>query len=125
MYGTTMPSANIDINPSLGLASPSEVVVSPFGRTFADDRGPSSRVMTIPMSAVDEDDLINELFELQRYCGAARDFAFCRNPAGTTKFHKFAMQARFDPPQPAQAQPFWNAAGWGWNVGRAAGRHRS
>jgi hypothetical protein len=106
-----VPRHHVDINPSLGLAPASEIVVSPFGRTFADARGPASRTMNIPMSAVDEDDLLDELFELQRYCGAARDFAFCRNPAATARFHRFAMQARFDPPSPAQAQPFWNTHG--------------
>lgn len=106
-----VPSLNVDINPSIGLVSPGEVVVTPFGRTFADERGPPSRLMTLPMSAVDENELTDELFELQRYCGNARDFAFCLDPERQTTFHKFAMQARFDQLQAAQAQPFWNESG--------------
>jgi hypothetical protein len=106
-----VPTDNVDINPSLNLVSPGEVVVSPFGRTYADDRGPPSRFLTIPISAIDKAELTDELFELQRYCGTARDFAFCLTPAATTDFHKFALQARFDQLQAAQAQPFWNSAG--------------
>lgn len=106
-----VPADNIDINWSLSLVSPGEVTRSPFGRTFTDDRGPPSRVMTIPFSALDETELTDELYELERYCGVARDFAFCVDPAATTKFHKWAMQARFDAPQPAQAQPYFNSDG--------------
>lgn len=106
-----VPSTNVDINPSLGLVSPGEVVVTPFGRTFTDDRGPPSRMITLPISALDENELTDELFELQRYVGNALDFAFCLDPARTTNFHKFAMQARFDQLQAAQAQPFWNDSG--------------
>lgn len=106
-----VPADNVDINPSINLVSPGEVTVSPFGRTFADDRGPPSRLLTIPFTAMDKTELTDELFELQRYCGTARDFAFCLDPAATTDFHKWAMQSRFDQMPAAQAQPFWNPVG--------------
>lgn len=106
-----VPTDNIDIDITLGLVSPGEVTRSPFGHTFTDDRGPASRVMNIPFSALDETELTDELFELERYCGVARDFAFCVDPSATSKFHKFAMQARFDPPQTKQARPYFDTNG--------------
>jgi hypothetical protein len=105
-----VPAANVDMNIGLGLVSPGQVSRSPFGATFADDRGPAARSMAIPMSSIDESEMADTLFELQRYCGVARDFAFCLDPAATTRFHKYSMQALFASMSPFQAQPFWNGA---------------
>ena len=41
---------------------------------------------------ISETEMADGLFELQRYCGVSRDFAFCLDPAATTKFHRYAMQ---------------------------------
>jgi hypothetical protein len=106
-----VPSINVDINPSLGLTSPDEAGRSAFGHTFGDNRGPAARVMQLPMSALDEDEMGDELFELQRYCGLAKDFAFCLNPEATTRFHRYAMQARFSTLNSFTAQPAWNEFG--------------
>lgn len=106
-----VPSQNVDLSWSLGLAAPGESVVTPFGRTFMEDRGPSSRIMQLPFSAMDQNELMSELLELERYCGVARDFAFCLDPAATSHFHRFAMQARFESLQSGQAMAFFNESG--------------
>ncbi len=111
-----VPLLNVDINPSLGLMSPDEVGRTPFGHFFGDTRGPAARVMAVPMSALTEAEMGEELFELQRYCGLARDFAFCLDPAATTTFYRYAMQARFASLQPFQLQRIWNEVSQLWQT---------
>jgi hypothetical protein len=106
-----VPAINVDINPSFGLISPDEVGRTAFGHAFGDNRGPAARVMQLPMSALDEDELGDELFELQRYCGLAKDFAVCLNPAATQRFHRYSMQARFASLNLFTGQPAVNEAG--------------
>lgn len=106
-----VPDVNVDTNLSLGLVSPDETGRTAFGHSFGDNRGPAARVMQLPMSAVDEDEMGDELFELQRYCGLAKDFAFCLEPEATTRFHRYSMQARFSSLNNFTAQPVWNASG--------------
>lgn len=103
-----VPAVNVDISWSLGLAAPGEAVVSPFGRTFLDDRGPASRIMQMSFSAMSQSELLREMLELERYCGIARDFAFCLDPAATTDFHKSAGQFRFESLQAGQSLPAFN-----------------
>lgn len=106
-----VPTLNVDINPSIGLVSPDEVGRTAFGQAYGDNRGPAARVLQIPMSAIDVDEMNTELFELQRYCGLARDFAFCLDPAATDHFHRYALQARFASLNGFQGQPVFNDAG--------------
>lgn len=106
-----VPEINVDINPSLGLISPDEVGRTAFGQAYGDNRGPAARVMQIPMSALDVDEMNAEMFELQRYCGLAKDFAFCLDPAATTHFHRYAGQFRFSTLNAFTAQPAWNDSG--------------
>jgi hypothetical protein len=106
-----VPEINVDLNPSLNLISPDEVGRTSFGHTYGDNRGPAARVMQLPMSAIDEDEMGDELFELQRYCGLAKDFLFCLDPAATTRFHRYSMQARFSALSVFTAQPAFNASG--------------
>lgn len=106
-----VPTLNVDQTPSLGLLSPDEAGRTPFGRSIGDARGPAGRSMAPTLSALDEDEMGEGLFELQRFAGLARDFAFCLDPAATTRFHRYSMQARFAALTVFQAQPFWNAAG--------------
>lgn len=106
-----VPTLNVDMNPTLGLISPDEVGRTAFGQAFGDNRGPAARLMQIPMSAIDVDEMNTELFELQRYCGLARDFAFCLDPAATDHFHRYALQARFASLNGFQGQPVFNDAG--------------
>lgn len=106
-----VPDINVDMNPSISLISPDEAGRTAFGHTYGDNRGPAARAFQLPMSAVDEDEMGDELFELQRYCGLAKDFAFCLDPAATTRFHRYSMQARFASLNTFTAQPAWNAFG--------------
>lgn len=106
-----VPDVNVDLNPSLGLLSPDEAGRSAFGHVFGDDRGPEARLMQLPMSALDEDEMGDEMFELQRYCGLSKDFALCLDPSATTRFHRYSMQARFSSLNSFTAQPAWNASG--------------
>lgn len=105
-----VPALNVDINPSLGLVSPDEAGRTMSGHAFGDNRGPAARLMQVPMSEIDEDEMNAELFELQRYCGLARDFAFCLDPAATAHFHRYAGQFRFASLGAFTARPFWNDA---------------
>jgi hypothetical protein len=111
-----VPSINVGVNPSLGLITPDEAGRTPFGRAYGDNRGPAARTLQLPMSAVDEDEMGEQLFELQRYCGLARDFAFCLDPEATTRFHRYSGQFRFGALAAFQAQPFWNEANQVWQT---------
>lgn len=106
-----VPTVNVDLNPSLGLVSPDEAGRSAFGHAYGDNRGPAARVMSLPMSAIDEDEMGDELFELQRYCGLAKDFGFCLDPEADERFHRYSMQARFSSLTLFTAQPAWNENG--------------
>lgn len=111
-----VPEINVDLNPSLGLLTPDEAGRTPFGRAYGDNRGPAARTLQLPMSSIDEDEMGSQLFELKRYCGLARDFAFCLDPSATTRFHRYSGQFRFSALAPFQAQPFWNAANQVWQT---------
>jgi hypothetical protein len=102
------PTFNVDTNVGLGLISPDARVRSPFGRSYSDPRGPASRRLTLPISAVDEAEMTAGLFELQRYCGLARDIAFCLDPSATTKFHTFSLQALFETDAAFGAEPWFH-----------------
>lgn len=111
-----VPEMNVDVNPSLGLITPDEAGRTPFGRAYGDNRGPAARTLQLPMSSIDEDEMGGQLFELKRYCGLARDFAFCLDPEATTRFHRYSGQFRFGALAPFQAVPFWNAANQFWQT---------
>lgn len=104
-----VPSANVDNTPRLGLISPDEAARTPFGRSIGDSRGPAARAMEVTFSHLDEDEMGDELLELQRYCGLARDFAFCLDPEAMTRFHRYSGQFRIAALNAVQAIPFWNA----------------
>lgn len=111
-----VPQINVDQTPSLGLITPDEAGRTPFGRAYGDNRGPAARTLQLPMSSIDEEEMGAELFELKRYCGLARDFAFCLDASATTRFHRYSGQFRFGSLAPFQAVPFWNAANQIWQT---------
>lgn len=108
------PAYNVDLNVGLGLDSPDRQVRSDFGKTFTDPRGDAPRRMVLPLSAINETDFLDGFFELQRYCGLGRDFGFVLDPAATTRFHKYAMQAVFAGAAQFEAQPLWDTTGQVW-----------
>lgn len=111
-----VPEANVDLSMSLGLQSPGYANRTAWGKLYTDDRGAPSRLLSLPMSAIGESEMTDDLFELQRYCGLARDFAFVLDPTATAKFHKFSGQFRFPSLTAFQAQPFWNATEQVWQT---------
>ncbi len=110
------PTYNVDVNPAIGLESSDVRRRSTFNRTFTDPRGASSRRMALSLSAVDRDEMRADLFELQRYCGLARDFVFSLDPAATTLHHLYTMQALFVEGAQFEAQPLWDANGEVWRT---------
>lgn len=105
---------NVDLNVGLGLVSPDERTRSPFGRTYSDNRGHPSRRLILPLSAINQDDMKEGLFELQRYCGLARDFVFSLDPTAMTFFHTYSLQALFENDAQFESQPLWDADGQVW-----------
>lgn len=110
------PTYNVDVNPAIGLESSDVRRRSTFNRTFTDPRGASSRRMALSLSAVDRDEMRADLFELQRYCGLARDFVFSLDPAATKSHHLYTMQALFVEGAQFEAQPLWDANGEVWRT---------
>lgn len=110
------PRFNVDVNPAIGLESSDVRRRSTFNRTFTDPRGAPSRRMALSLSDVDQDDMRAELFELQRYCGLARDFVFSLDPAATTFHHLYTMQSLFVEGAQFEAIPFWDASRQLWRT---------
>ncbi|WP_020697419.1 hypothetical protein [Reyranella massiliensis] len=110
------PRLNVDINPAIGLESSDVRRRSTFNRTFTDPRGAPSRRMALSLSDVDQDDMRAELFELQRYCGLARDFVFSLDPAATTFHHLYTMQSLFVEGAQFEAIPFWDGSRQLWRT---------
>lgn len=110
------PGANVDSNLGIGLDSPDAQIRTPYGKTFTDPRGAASRRLTLPFSSVNRDDLLRSLYELQRYCGLARDFFCVIDPAATTDFHRYALQALFASSAQFEAQPVFDHSGEVWRM---------
>lgn len=111
------PSFNVDNSPALGLLSPDAQTRTPFARTYTDPRGPASRRLTLPFSSVNHDELVASLFELQRYCGLARDFVFALDPGATRRdAYLYTLQALFADQAQFEAQPWWDGADAVWRT---------
>ena len=79
-----------------------------------DPRGAAARRLVLPFGAISRRDLMDNLFDLMRYCGLARDFLFSLDPAETTDFHRFSLQAVFDSAAQFQAQPIFDSTAELW-----------
>lgn len=110
------PSFNVDQNPSLGLVSPDAQARTPYGRTFTDPRGAASRRFGLPLSGANHTDMTRSLFQLQRYCGLARDFTFSLDPAATADFHLYSMQALFADLREFEGQPWFDTEAQVWRT---------
>jgi len=111
------PAFNVDVNPTIGLASPDAQSRTPFARTYTDPRGPGSRKMILPFTAVNHDNLVTSLFELQRYCGLARDFVFTLDPGAVrSNAHLYTLQALFADQAQFEVQPWWDGANAVWRT---------
>lgn len=107
---------DVDLNVGLGLDSPDEPNRSPYGKTFIDPRGAASRRLVLPISNVNDRQMKDELFDLQRYCGRGRDFGFTLDPSATTDFHRYSLQAVFDGNAQFDAQPLFDSSGQVWRT---------
>ncbi len=74
----------------------------------------ASRRVTLPFSAANKNDILRSFYELQRYCGLARDFFVSIDPAETTDFHRLSMQALFASTTQFEAQPVFDNSGQCW-----------
>lgn len=111
------PTVNVDVNPAIGLQSPDVQARTPFARTYTDPRGPASRRLVLPLSAVNHGELVASLFELQRYCGLARDFVFALDPGALrNNAHLYTLQALFADQAQFDAQPWWDGADQTWRT---------
>ncbi|MCF8533054.1 MAG: hypothetical protein K9G48_08630 [Reyranella sp.] len=114
MGAALQPRINVSPNVGMGLVSPDERVRSPYGRTYTDDRGHPSRRLILSLAAINQSDMREGLFELQRYCGLARDFVFSLDPAATSFFHLYSLQATFEFDAQFESQPLWDAEAQVW-----------
>ena len=111
------PRFNVDVNPAPGLQSPDAQGRTPFSRTYTDPRGAPSRRVTLPFSGVNHDEMVGSLFELQRYCGLARDFVFSLDPGALRKdAHLYTLQALFADQAQYEAQPWWDGDAGLWKT---------
>lgn len=111
------PAFNVDVNPAIGLMSPDAQARTPSARTYTDPRGPASRRIALPFTAVNHDDFVSAFFELQRYCGLARDFVFALDPGALrTNAHLYTLQALFTDPAQFETQPWWDGANAVWRT---------
>ena len=110
------PRFNVDVNVGLGLTSPDAQARTPFARTYTDPRGDASRRLVLPISAVNDTDMKRSLFELQRYCGLARDFVFSLDPAATTDLYLYTLQGLFTEGAQFEAQPLWDTTAQLWRT---------
>ncbi len=109
------PTFNVDVNPTIGLQSPDVQTRTSFARTYTDPRGAASRRLVLPLSNVNHDELVASLFELQRYCGLARDFVFSLDPGALrNNAHLYTLQALFADQAQFEAQPWWDGANQTW-----------
>lgn len=112
-----LPGFNVDVNPAIGLQSPDAQSRTPFARTYTDPRGAASRRLTLPFSAVRQDDLVASLFELQRYCGLARDFVFTLEAGALGQDATlYTLQALFADQAQFEAQPWWDDRAQLWRT---------
>lgn len=114
------PTFNVDVNPTVGLLSPDAQARTPFARTYTDPRGSASRRLVLPFTAVNHDELVGSLFELQRYCGLARDFVFTLDPGAVrSNAHLYTLQALFADQAQFEVQPWWDGVNAVWRTSLA------
>lgn len=110
------PAFNVDQTPGIGLVSADQRKRTPLNKTFTDRRGTPLRRLVLPISAVNEDDLWDGLFDMQRLLGTSGDFFFSLYPDATTHYHRYALQASFADGAQYDLEPFWDSESQLWRT---------
>lgn len=108
------PTYNLDLDPSIGFVPLDVQEPSPYGQTFTDPRPWAQRQFDLAFSAANQDDVHDYAMELSRLRGQAGDVIVCLDPAATTRFHRWSMQALFTGRATYKAQPLWDGANQTW-----------
>ena len=67
-----------------------------YGQTFTDERPYAQRRFELVWTAIGEDSLTQDVLQLARLSGQARDFYVFKEPDATTDFHIHSMQALYE-----------------------------
>jgi hypothetical protein len=110
------PKFNISGNPLVGLVTSGIQRRSAFNRIYTDARGPLSRRMDVPINTINERDMWDSLFEMQRLLGVTEDFFFSANPAEEDYFHKWSGQFLFEDLSRFQANMQFDDYGRIWST---------
>lgn len=108
------PTYNLDLDPSIGFVPIDVQEPNPYGQTFTDPRPWAQRQFDIAFSSANQDDVHDFAMELARLRGQSGDFVFCIDPAATTRFHQWSMQALFTGRAAYKAQPLWDGTNQTW-----------
>lgn len=112
------PVANVDLDPAIGFVPIDVQEANSYGQTFTDPRPWAQRQFDLSFSSGDQDDVHDYAMELSRLRGQAGDVVVCLDPAATTRFHRWSMQALFTGRAAFKAQPLWDATKqiWGFTA---------
>lgn len=110
------PKFNISGSPLVGLVTSGVQQRSYFNRIYTDSRGPNSRRMDVLINTINERDMWDSLFDLQRLMGVTQDFFFTANPAEQDYFHKWSGQFVFEDLSRFQANMQFDDYGRIWST---------
>jgi hypothetical protein len=110
------PKFNISGTPLVGLVTAGIQRRSGFNRIFTDPRGPISRRIDVPINTLNERDMWDSLFEMQRLLGVTEDFFFSANPSEEEYFHKWSGQFLFEDLSRFQANMQFDDYGRVWST---------
>jgi hypothetical protein len=110
------PKFNISGNPLVGLVTAGVQQRSSFNRIYADSRGPNFRRIDVNINTINERDMWDSLFDLQRLMGVTKDFFFTANPAEQDYFHKWSGQFLFEDLSRFQANMQFDDYGRIWST---------
>ena len=112
------PTVNVDLDPAISFVPIDVQEVNSYGQTFTDPRPYAQRQFDLSFSGGDQDEVHDYAMELSRLRGQAGDVIVCLDPAATTRFHRWSMQALFTGRAAFKAQPLWNGTKqiWGFSA---------
>lgn len=107
-------AANVDLDPAISFVPIDVQEPNSYGQTFTDPRPWAQRQFDLNFSSGDEDDIHDYAMELSRLRGQAGDVFVFLDPAATTRFHNWSMQALFTGRATYKAQSLWNGTKQIW-----------